>query len=59
MATGEESVERRFVVEGEEFGISTWYEYVVVFTRAIPREAEDIALHDIRLTGITGFRQQL
>jgi hypothetical protein len=59
LATGEESMEGGFVVEGEEFGISTWYEYVVIFNRAIPRRAEGIALHYIRLTGITGFRQRL
>lgn len=38
------------IVEGEEFGISTWYEYAVIFTRAIPRRAEGIALHYVRLT---------
>ena len=52
-------MEGGFVVEGEEFGISTWHEYVFIFTKAIPHRAEGIALHDIRLTGITGFRQQL
>lgn len=50
-------MEGGFVVEGEEFSISTQNKYIVIFTGAIPYKAEGIALYNIRLTKIIEFRQ--